>query len=73
MSGLWIVLEVIGLFFLRIGVPLLMVIVLGIALDRWQSRRAEAYPPAPPEPQRQEQTQGAMNYPPTLKHDRSHP
>ena len=75
MNGLWIVLEVVGLFFLRIGVPLLILIVVGIVLDRWQSRRTEAWRQAPPKPPHDEPAQRAIAYPPTWHHvdDRSRP
>ncbi len=33
------VLAVLGLFMLRIGVPVVALITLGILIDRWQSRR----------------------------------
>jgi hypothetical protein len=33
------VLAVLGLFMLRIGVPVVILITLGILIDRWQSRR----------------------------------
>jgi hypothetical protein len=33
------VLAVLGLFMLRIGVPVVVLITLGILIDRWQSRR----------------------------------
>lgn len=33
-------LSVIFLFLLRIGVPVLILVTLGVLLDRWQSRRA---------------------------------
>ncbi len=39
MDGLLLTLGVIGLFLLRVGVPVLVLIVLGYAIDRWQSRR----------------------------------
>jgi hypothetical protein len=41
MDGVLGVLSVIGLFMLRIGVPVLLLVALGIIVDRWQSRREE--------------------------------
>jgi hypothetical protein len=41
MDGVLEVLSVVGLFMLRIGVPVLLLVALGIAIDRWQSRREE--------------------------------
>ena len=70
MNGLWMALGIVGLFFLRIGVPLLVLIGLGIALDRWQSRRAKMYPP--PEPPREDQTQRANTYSRSLQHINDH-
>jgi hypothetical protein len=39
MAELSSVLAVLGLFMLRIGVPVVFLITLGILIDRWQSRR----------------------------------
>jgi hypothetical protein len=41
MDGVLEVLSVVGLFMLRIGVPVLLLVALGIVIDRWQSRREE--------------------------------
>jgi hypothetical protein len=41
MDGVLEVLSVVGLFMLRIGVPVLLLVALGIIIDRWQSRREE--------------------------------
>ena len=41
MDGVLAVLSVVGLFMLRIGVPVLLLVALGIIIDRWQSRREE--------------------------------
>ncbi len=41
MDGVLAILSVIGLFMLRIGVPVLLLVALGIVIDRWQSRREE--------------------------------
>jgi hypothetical protein len=41
MDGVLAVLSVIGLFMLRIGVPVLLLVALGILIDRWQTRRDE--------------------------------
>ena len=70
MNSLWIVLGVVGLFFLRIGVPLLILIGLGIALDRWQGRRAKMYPP--PEPPRKEQPTHTVEVTRPLRHASDH-
>ena len=40
MEDLMLTLSVIFLFLLRIGVPVLVLVTLGVLLDRWQSRRA---------------------------------
>lgn len=42
MTQFELVLSVIGLFMLRIGIPLLLLIVLGTIIDRWQSKHHEA-------------------------------
>ncbi|MBN1563823.1 MAG: hypothetical protein JXA10_08285 [Anaerolineae bacterium] len=39
MAELSSVLAVLGLFMLRIGIPVVALITLGILVDRWQSRR----------------------------------
>lgn len=39
-DDLMLTLSVIVLFLLRIGVPVLILVTLGVLLDRWQSRRA---------------------------------
>lgn len=36
------VLTVIGLFVLRIGVPIMLLVGLGLLIDRWQTHRAAA-------------------------------
>jgi hypothetical protein len=41
MDGVLAVLSVIALFMLRIGVPVLLLVALGIIVDRWQTRREE--------------------------------
>ncbi len=41
MDGVLAVLSVVGLFMLRIGVPVLLLVALGIVIDRWQTRREE--------------------------------
>jgi hypothetical protein len=41
MDGILAVLSVAGLFMLRIGVPVLVLVALGILVDRWQTRRDE--------------------------------
>jgi hypothetical protein len=73
MNALWVVVSVIGLFFLRIGVPLLILIGLGVALDTWQRRRAEIDPSArsaPPNPPRPKQPMHLADYPQRLGHIR---
>ena len=39
MDDLLMVLSVAGLFLLRIGVPVLLLVGLGLLIDRWQSKR----------------------------------
>lgn len=39
MNDLLLALGVAGLFFVRVGVPVLALIGLGILIDRWQSKR----------------------------------
>jgi hypothetical protein len=39
MNELMLVIEVTVMFFLRIGFPVLALIILGVVVDRWQSRR----------------------------------
>lgn len=39
MNELMLIIEVTILFFLRIGIPVLALIILGVVIDRWQSRR----------------------------------
>jgi hypothetical protein len=41
MDGVLAVLSVVGLFLLRIGVPVLLLVALGILIDRWQTRREQ--------------------------------
>jgi len=41
MNEMVAVLEVVGLFVLRVGVPLMMLVALGILIDKWQTRRNE--------------------------------
>jgi hypothetical protein len=36
------ILAVVALFLIRIGIPVIILITLGIVIDRWQSRREEA-------------------------------
>ncbi|MFN8447746.1 MAG: hypothetical protein U0521_03895 [Anaerolineae bacterium] len=42
MEQLLAILSVAALFLLRIGVPVLILISLGILIDRWQARREDA-------------------------------
>jgi hypothetical protein len=39
MDDLLMVLSVAGLFLLRIGVPVMLLVGLGLLIDRWQSKR----------------------------------
>lgn len=39
MPELSMILWVIGMFIIRIGIPLILLIILGIVIDRWQTRR----------------------------------
>ncbi len=39
MAELSTVLAVLGLFMLRIGVPVVVLVTLGVLIDRWQTRR----------------------------------
>jgi hypothetical protein len=39
MDELLMILSVAGLFLLRIGVPVILLVGLGILIDRWQSKR----------------------------------
>jgi hypothetical protein len=39
MDGVLTVLSVAGLFLVRVGVPVLVLVVLGILIDRWQTGR----------------------------------
>lgn len=41
MKEIWLVLSVVGLFLLRIGVPLLLLMLVGVFIERWQTRREE--------------------------------
>lgn len=41
MNEVLAVLSVVGLFVLRIGVPVLLLVALGILVDRWQNKRDE--------------------------------
>jgi hypothetical protein len=41
MDGVLAILSVVGLFLLRIGVPVLLLVALGILIDRWQTRREQ--------------------------------
>jgi type III secretory pathway component EscR len=43
MNDILLTLGVIVLFVARIGIPMMILIGLGIALDRWQSRREKNY------------------------------
>jgi hypothetical protein len=47
MDELLLSLGVIGLFILRIGVPMLILIGIGIAIDRWQSSREKKFQSTP--------------------------
>lgn len=38
-----VVLEVALLFFIRIGIPLLLLVTLGYVIDRWQSRQLDKH------------------------------
>ena len=38
MNDIVLILEVIGLFLLRIGIPLILLVTLGTLIDRWQTR-----------------------------------
>lgn len=38
MTELELVLSVIGMFILRIGIPLILLVILGTMIDRWQRR-----------------------------------
>lgn len=42
MEQLLTILSVVVLFLIRIGVPVIILISLGILIDRWQSRREES-------------------------------
>ncbi|KAB2902879.1 MAG: hypothetical protein F9K27_15475 [Anaerolineae bacterium] len=43
MSEILVVLSVVGLFLLRVGIPVVLLVGLGILIDRWQTKReAEA-------------------------------
>ena len=42
MEQLLTIISVAALFLIRIGVPVIVLIALGILVDRWQSRREEA-------------------------------
>ena len=39
MDGILSVLSVAGLFLLRVGVPVVLLVLVGILIDRWQSKR----------------------------------
>lgn len=39
MTELGLVINVIILFFVRIGIPLILLVVLGTVIDRWQSKQ----------------------------------
>ena len=41
MNEILAVLTVIGLFMIRIGIPILLLVGLGLLIDRWQTKRAE--------------------------------
>lgn len=43
MDELLLSLSVIGMFILRIGVPMLILVGIGIVVDRWQSRREKQF------------------------------
>ena len=52
MSEVLSVLGVAGLFLLRVGIPVLILVTLGILVDRWQSgREAEIMRQAKPKPE----------------------
>lgn len=42
MDDLMLIIGVAGLFLLRIGIPVLLLITLGILIDRWQTKRENA-------------------------------
>lgn len=39
MSEILVVLSVVGLFLLRVGIPVVLLVGLGILIDRWQTKR----------------------------------
>lgn len=41
MAEISLVIGVIGLFFVRIGVPIILLVILGTLIDRWQTRQQE--------------------------------
>ena len=41
MDSILEVMAIAGLFLLRIGIPLVILVVLGLAIDRWQTHREE--------------------------------
>lgn len=46
MTELTLVIDVVLMFFVRIGIPLILLVVLGVLIDRWQRRlheRADQY------------------------------
>jgi hypothetical protein len=43
MDDLQLILSVTSLFLLRIGLPVLLLVGLGILVDRWQSKREDDY------------------------------
>lgn len=42
MEQLLMILSVAALFFVRIGIPVIILIILGILIDRWQNMREHA-------------------------------
>lgn len=38
-----LLISVIAMFFIRIGIPLLVLIILGVVVDRWQTKREQEY------------------------------
>ncbi len=39
MAEILVVLSVVGLFLLRVGIPVVLLVGLGILIDRWQTKR----------------------------------
>ena len=43
MSDIQLILSVIGLFFIRIGIPVLLLVILGTLIDRWQRNQFDRH------------------------------